>query len=342
MPMPVIINPKNTGEYRKERERENAKKPEITSARWGKGQIKEGEDVEITAQVKEIEDGNVMTFQVWKEGQDPAAHVAFDRINAVIEGGSAKEKWKPPVINGNELPPENDPKYFLTVHSAWCPMKKSENMTVELKRPEIKKCEWQDKDNDVTQKNVLGETAMLVAETKDVEDGKTVTFKLYPEDADTNKDKPVKILDAAVKENKAEYAWDFSELQSKMRIEEGLYRYYKGQGYDIEREKFEFFLEDYSKAVEGGVKKKPKYFFTAGAARCKTEQSGTVEVSKTVRVTLSDGLNNPEEDVDVMLKESDGTEHKNKTNKEGYVEFEDLIPEENHIQIVREKKTNGR
>jgi hypothetical protein len=194
MPMPVIINPKNTGEYRKERERENAKKPEITSARWGKGQLKEGEDVEITAQVKEIEDGNVMTFQMWKEGQDPAAHVAFDRINAVIEGGAAEGKWKPPVINGNELPPENDPKYFLTVHSAWCPMKKSECMTVELKRPEITDIKWEvvtydGKGNENGSKTCdeleYKKEAIVCIKTKDLENGEYINVTVFDE---TNND----------------------------------------------------------------------------------------------------------------------------------------------------------
>jgi phage baseplate assembly protein gpV len=54
MPMPVIINPKNTEEYNREREERETKHPEFTQVQWAKSKAKEGEDVELIAQVKDV------------------------------------------------------------------------------------------------------------------------------------------------------------------------------------------------------------------------------------------------------------------------------------------------
>ncbi|GHU06567.1 hypothetical protein FACS1894147_13260 [Spirochaetia bacterium] len=86
IPMPVIINPKNTEEYNREREA-GEKKPEFTGARWGAAKAKEGEEIELSAQVKDIADGNMVTFQIWKEGQDYTTHIALRQIQGTIENG---------------------------------------------------------------------------------------------------------------------------------------------------------------------------------------------------------------------------------------------------------------
>jgi uncharacterized Zn-binding protein involved in type VI secretion len=44
MPMPVIINPKNTAEWEAER---GKKEPKFTVVRWGASQVKEGEEAEV-------------------------------------------------------------------------------------------------------------------------------------------------------------------------------------------------------------------------------------------------------------------------------------------------------
>jgi hypothetical protein len=36
---------------------------------------------------------NMVTFQVWKDGQDPNTHVPYGTLPATIEGGKAIAKW---------------------------------------------------------------------------------------------------------------------------------------------------------------------------------------------------------------------------------------------------------
>src|SRR5574344_2067272 len=104
--------------------------------------------------VKDIDDGNMVTLQVFFEGQDPSGNVPLAQIPAVVDGGSAKGTWKY-VTYGDDIPPSSDPKFIFSAHSAWCPMKKSGSATVELKRPELSSLEWKDKEGSTTSKGLV-------------------------------------------------------------------------------------------------------------------------------------------------------------------------------------------
>jgi hypothetical protein len=148
-------------------------------------------------------------FQVWKEGQDPASHVSYHRIPATIEGGMAKGKWLyRPVDVGDEIPPEADPKFFFTVHSAWCQHKRSDNLTVELKRPEMSNPEWQDGEGKSADKGLVGEALKLSAAcNEDMEEGAGVTFRVYTEGADPKRDRAAAELASGNRGGKAEAEW---------------------------------------------------------------------------------------------------------------------------------------
>ena len=98
MPMPAIINPKNMEEYKAEKDKEKTKKPQFTTVKWGKSSAKEGEEIELSAQVKDIDDGNMVTLQVWKDGQDPASGVAWAQLPTTVDGGVAKGEVGVPLL----------------------------------------------------------------------------------------------------------------------------------------------------------------------------------------------------------------------------------------------------
>ena len=179
IPMPVIINPKNTEEWKREQEEKEKKEPKFSSVKWGSSSVKwgsssveEGKEVELTASVQDIEDGNMVTLQVFPEDGVPIASFPL-----TVKGGSVSAKWSYHA-NKSELPPDSDPKFVFSAHCAWCNFEKSSNsVEVKLIRPEITKAEWQDKDGGSTSKGLVGETLKLHAETKDMEGG--VTFRVY-------------------------------------------------------------------------------------------------------------------------------------------------------------------
>jgi uncharacterized Zn-binding protein involved in type VI secretion len=207
MPMPVIINPKNTKDYLLEREAQEKRHPEFTQARWGKAKVKEGEELELLADVRDIADGNMVTFQVWKEGQDPNTHIALAQIPAAIEGGTAKGRWKYRLADAERVP-EEDPEFYFTAHSAWCPFKKSESVTVELKRPELTNAQWKDKEGNQTGKGLAGEELKLcVSCNEGMEEGAGVIFRVYAEGADVKRDQPVAEIASTKKDGKAEAEW---------------------------------------------------------------------------------------------------------------------------------------
>ena len=202
MPMPAIINPQNAEEYRREREEKEKKEPAFQNVRWSKTCVEEGEEVELSAGVKDISDGNMVTLQVFHEGQCPGDGRALASIPLTVKDGavSARWSWK---SDAREMPPETDPKFIFTAHSAWCNFEKSSNsLEVKVKRPEITKVEWQDKDGNSTSKGLVGEPLKLHAETKDMEGG--VTFNIF----DSSTKRQVASIGADIKDDKADAEWN--------------------------------------------------------------------------------------------------------------------------------------
>ena len=202
MPMPVIINPKNTEEWKREQEEKEKKEPKFSSVKWGSSSVEEGKEVELTASVQDIEDGNMVTLQVFPEGKGPEDGVPVASFPLTVKGGSVSAKWSYHA-NKSELPPDSEPKFVFSAHCAWCNFEKSSNsVEVKLVRPEITKAEWQDKDGASTSKGLVGETLKLYAETKDMEGG--VTFRVYDD-----KGRQVFEKGATIEGDKAETEWTY-------------------------------------------------------------------------------------------------------------------------------------
>jgi hypothetical protein len=202
IPMPAIINPANTEEYKREQEEAEKKEPKFGSVKWSKTSCEEGEEIELIASVEDITDGNMVTLQVFPEGSGPESGSAYAKFPLIVKGGSVSAKWLYRA-DQRELPPDSDPKFVFTAHSAWCNFEKSSNtLEVKLIRPEITKAEWQDSEGKTTSKGLVGEPLKLVAETKDMEGG--VTFWIYDD-----KGREVTSIGAEIKGNKAEAEWSY-------------------------------------------------------------------------------------------------------------------------------------
>ena len=205
MPMPAIVSPLACEEYRKEQEGKEEKEPQFASVKWGRTETGEGEEAELTASVKNIADGNMVTLQVFPEGSGPENGAAYGVFPLTVKNGSVSATWKWE-SDRRELPPEEDPVFVFTAHCAWCPWKKSENrLKVKLVRPEITKAEWKDAEGKTVSKGLVGEPLKLVAETKDMEEGSGVTFTVYEEKSG----KKVAETGATVKDGKAEAEWTY-------------------------------------------------------------------------------------------------------------------------------------
>jgi hypothetical protein len=107
---------------------------------------------------------------------------------------------------GGRASARDGPEVFFAVHSAWCPPGRSGMLAVELKRPEITKCEWQ-KDGSPISEALVGDEVTLHIETKDIEDGDTVGVEIWEHDED-NKHDHVIDLTGTVKNGKAAVQWE--------------------------------------------------------------------------------------------------------------------------------------
>ena len=201
IPMPAIVPPANTEEWKREQDSKEKKEPKFSSVKWAKSSCEEGEEIELTANVQDITDGNMVTLQVFPEGSGPESGSAYAKFPLIVKGGSVSAKWLYRA-DQRDMPPENDPKFVFTAHSAWCNFEKSSNtLEVKLIRPEITKAEWQDEEGNSTSKGLVGRPLKLVAETKNMEGG--VTFWIYDD-----KGRDVTSIGAEIKGNKAEAEWN--------------------------------------------------------------------------------------------------------------------------------------
>ena len=202
IPMPMIIHPKNTAAYQREQDEAEKKEPRFSSVRWSKNSCEEGEEVELTASVQDMADGNMVTLQVFPEGSGPENGTEYARFPLTVKKGAVTAKWQYKADH-RELPPESNPRFIFSAHSAWCNYAKSSNsLEVKLIRPEITKAEWQDAEGNSTGKGLVGQPLRLVAETKDMEGG--VTFWIYDE-----KGQEVTSLGADIVDGRAEAQWTY-------------------------------------------------------------------------------------------------------------------------------------
>ncbi len=176
MPMPTIINPLNAEEWTREREEEEEKRPEFQNVKWSKTSAEEGEEVELSAGVKDMADGSMVTLQVFPEGKGPEDGAAYARLPVTVKSGTASARWSHRA-DRREIPPEENPRFIFTAHSAWCNFARSSNsLEVKLRRPEITKAEWRDADGNAASKGLVGELLKLHAETRDFDEGQGVTL----------------------------------------------------------------------------------------------------------------------------------------------------------------------
>jgi uncharacterized Zn-binding protein involved in type VI secretion len=306
LPMPVIINPQNTEDYNREREQDGQRRPEFINPRWNKTAVDEGGGLELSVQVRDINDGNLITFQVWNEGQDPASHIAWARIPAGIEGGIAKAEWFCRT-EAEGVPPDMDPKFFFTAHSAWCPAKRSGTVMVRLKRPELSQPLWKDAEGRETSEGLTGAALSLsVSCNADMREGAAVIFRVYPEGAEPEKDAPAAEREAPNKGGSAAAEWTY---------------HYK---------------HDPAKPL----KAKPRFFFTASGQRSKTIKSGILEISQNLEILLLDAKENPAKGTAYTLFLPGGNALEGKTGDDGIISGEGFIPGIYEVLIRNEEEKN--
>ena len=340
MPMPAIINPSNTEAFERDRREQENREPKLSSVKWSSESVEEGEEAELTASVQDIADGNMVSLLVFPEGKGPEDSVPIASFQRTVKGGSVSARWSHRA-NRSGMPPEENPRFIFTAHCAWCSFGKSSNaLEVKLMRPEITKAEWRNSDKKNITKEKIDNKITLYAETKDIDDGKTVTFEIFESLQNPSVESPQKTLFASVLKGNASVEFNFNDLMPPPKIDEALYRYYKERGEDIPREQFEFLLDDYDSEIDSPYKEKPKFIFIAKSQKCKELKSENLELSKDITVTVLDAGGNGEKDAKVYLKEPNGKEHKFICGEDGIATFEDLIPGSYNVKI--ERKRNDR
>ena len=298
MPMPTIINPLNTEEWKREREEEKRKEPAFQSAKWAKTTAEEGEEIELTATVKDIADGNTVTLQVFPEGKGPEDGAAYAKLPVAVKDGAVSARWSYRA-DRREVPPEENPRFTFTAHSAWCNFARSGNsLEVKLKRPEITKAEWRDKDGNSTGRGLVGEPLRMHAEVRDFEEGQGVTLTVY----DKQTGEEVFQTGAEVRDGIAEAEWTY---------------HYNGEKLD----------------------EKPRYVFEVTGNRCKKAKSAECEIAAKITVYLKNEIESDIFGLDVNLIQNDDVDTSETLNFDnGKIEKRDLVPGLYEIELHENSK----
>jgi len=252
------------------------------------------EDEEMAMEVftKGIDDGNQVVFRVWGENQDPNTHIPVAEIRRTIENNTARVLWKPQIQIQGSLP-ETDPKYFFTVHCAWCPYKRSDNIVIKLRRPEITDPVIVDKDQNPINKGLLGEKLYArVTCNADVKEGEIVDFLFFHEDDIKGQCKPVYDTQAKNIGGFAVAEWEYQ----------------------------------YRHNPDKPLVKKPKVYFVAQSARTKIIQSEPIEIDKVIDILVCDLSGECLAELDYTILGKDKTEVKGKTTADGRIYTTDILP----------------
>lgn len=295
MPMPTIINPLNMEEWKREREEEKKKEPKFSSVKWTNTTVDEGEEAGLEATVKDIADGNTVTLQVFPEGKGPEDGAAYAKLPVAVKDGAVSAKWSYRA-DRREMPPEENPRFTFTAHSAWCNFAKSSNsLEVKLKRPEITKAEWRDKDGNATNKGLVGEPLKLYAEVRDFDDGQGVTFTIY----DRQTGEEVFQTGAEVRDGMTEAEWTYR---------------YSGEKLDA----------------------KPRYVFEVTGNRCKKAKSAECEIAARISLSLQTNIDYDAYGFDVLLMKDDDEENVEKLSFDsGKIVKEGMTPANYLYNLIR-------
>jgi hypothetical protein len=301
-PMPAIIHPKNAAAWREERRAQRKLHPEFVELRNSTANAKEGELVTVIVRVKDIADGNPVTFQLFRRGQDPAVHIPLLQRTAAGKDGAAQSTWS--YTHPREMDfPADDPGFFVVAYSAWCPPIRGEVVEIALKRPKLSDYEWADAGDKGTGEGLVNAPLkMRVTCNADTKEGAAVTFRVYPEGADPLRTKPVAERHVANKDGAAAAEWAY----------------------------------EYRHDPRNPLKEKPKFFFTANSHRCDEGRSGLVEIGMAVDIPVCDKEGRRLSELEYAISLACGTEEKGKTGTDGRILRESLVPGDYEVGFVWE------
>ncbi|MFC2289904.1 MAG: hypothetical protein ACFNKF_09800, partial [Treponema lecithinolyticum] len=89
------------------------------------------------------------------------------------------------------------------------------------------------------------------------------------------------------------------------------------------------------------LEEKPKYYFEVTANRCKPVKSEDIELGANYRFILVDGNGKVLPDTECKVSGADGAEQTVKSDSEGYVSVEDIVPGSIQVIPVKKEKNDG-
>ena len=181
-----------------------------------------------------------------------------------------------------------------------------------------------------------GEEVTLSVDLVNQHENAGVTFTIWEEGADREKDTPVAKLKAQNKGGHAEANWryDFAAFEFESPDSAAADYFRENLGIPLSSELLEHYISNYKDKYQNPIDKTAKFCFTVKSYRCAEVSSSTIEIGDDIAVTLKDVYGNPLKNTEYVLIGPDGKEKSGRTGNDGKIQEQALIPGKHQLKIV--------
>jgi hypothetical protein len=168
-----------------------------------------------------------------------------------------------------------------------------------------------------------------------------VTFTIWKEGADREKDMPVARLQAQNKGGKAEVQWRyrFDDFAFATKPNDFAIYFKECLNMPVDPAAFRYLIDDYTEKYENPEKAVAKFIFTCKSYRCEEQQSGVIEIGDDFKLTILDEYGKPAENAKYSMMSPDGQKSAETVGKKGKIEKKALIPGKHQIKIEFKQDT---
>jgi uncharacterized Zn-binding protein involved in type VI secretion len=229
--------------------------------------------------------------------------------------------------------PGMDPDQFKkdggTRFNTATPITTKEKTEYSRKQPKLQNPEWS------TDKAATGEEVSLSVDLVDQYEYANVTFKIWEEGADREKDMPVAVLKGQNREGKAEAKWRYRIYTLVLPDKESSFiRFLEDKmGFTVDRSAAKYYIENYEEEFDNPHDKTAKFYFTCKSFRCKEVESGIIEIGDDLKLVFTDEYGKPLKDTHFTIAGPDKSKTEGTTGDNGKIEEKGIIPGIHQIEL---------
>ena len=214
------------------------------------------------------------------------------------------------------------------------PVTTMDKVTNWYKQPKLANPQWS------TDKAVTGEEVTLTVKLTEQYEYANVTFKIWEDGADREKDMPLAVLKGRNMEGKAEVKWRHRIDTLVLPDKQSSFIQFLENQMDIvvNRSSVKYYIENYEEDFDNPHDKTAKFYFTCKSFRCEEVKSGIIEIGDELKLIITDEYGKSLKDTNYTIAGPDKGKTEGTISDNGKIEEKGVIP--GIHQILLEYKTD--